>query len=77
MNYLFTEVTTVGAEKNQDIQQGYLAVSQGKISYLGTERPEGSFSREISCEGKVLMAGLVNAPYSFADDLIAGHWRRK
>lgn len=58
MSILFTQVRTPGEE---GLSQGYVAVSQGKISYVGENRPEGSFSREISCENKVLMPGLVNA----------------
>ena len=39
---------------------GYLAVEDKQISYIGTERPEGSFDREKDMSGKLLMPGLVN-----------------
>ncbi|MBQ0038082.1 MAG: amidohydrolase [Clostridiales bacterium] len=39
---------------------GYLAVKNEWITYIGTERPEGAFDCEKDMMGKLLMPGLVN-----------------
>lgn len=39
---------------------GYLAVEDKVISYVGKERPAGSFDREKDMSGKLLMPGLFN-----------------
>ncbi|MFI3253429.1 MAG: amidohydrolase [Eubacteriales bacterium] len=74
MSILFTNVTTQG---ENPLKQGYLATADGKITYMGQERPQGDFSREISCEDKILMAGLVNAhthvPMSLLRGIGGGH----
>lgn len=72
MHYLFTHVTAVGSCPEEDLQDGFLAVDQGKITYIGTQRPEGSFQREISCQGKILTAGLVNAHTHLPMTLLRG-----
>ncbi len=42
------------------IYTGYLAVEDQTISYVGRERPAGSFDREKDMSGKLLMPGLFN-----------------
>ncbi len=62
MNTLFTDVTALRMEDEDPLLTGgYVAVSGTKISRVGLERPEGPFDREISCTGKVMMPGLINA----------------
>ena len=64
------------------IQNGCMAVENGKITYLGTELPQGSFDRVIDGKGKILMPGLINAhahvPMTglrgYADDLALQTW---
>lgn len=43
------------------LENAFVAVEGGKISSVGTVRPEGSFDRVIDCRGGILMPGLVNA----------------
>lgn len=69
MSILFTQVQTVG---EQALQNGFVAVQDGLISYVGEERPTGEFSREISCEGKLLLPGLVNAHTHLPMTLLRG-----
>lgn len=67
MKYLFTGFT---AWQAPDMK--YLAVEEGKITFIGKERPTGDYDREISCEGKVLMSGLVNAHTHLPMTLLRG-----
>ena len=39
----------------------FVAVEGTQITYVGTQRPQGSFEEEIDGEGGVLMPGFVNA----------------
>ena len=39
---------------------GCLAVEDKRISYVGTEKPAGSFDREMDMSGKLLLPGLFN-----------------
>ena len=39
----------------------FVAVEGTQITYVGTQRPQGSFDQEIDGEGGVLMPGFVNA----------------
>ncbi len=70
---LFTQakILTMEAEGTL-IDQGFVAVAEGKIAYVGTERPQGDFAREISCQGKLLMPGLVNAHTHLPMTLLRG-----
>ena len=44
----------------EESYSGYLAVEDKVISYVGKERPAGSFDREKDMSGKLLMPGLFN-----------------
>lgn len=72
MTYLFTQVTAITAQAETDLNDGYLAVAEGKITYMGLERPSGTFDREISCQGKIMTAGLVNAHTHLPMSLLRG-----
>lgn len=61
MAILFQNVTAVVMDKAHTVLSGaYVAVNGGKISYVGTEKPQGDFERVIDGKGGILMPGLVN-----------------
>ena len=43
------------------LPNAYVTVAGSKISWVGTQRPQGSFEEEIDGKGRVLMPGFVNA----------------
>ena len=43
------------------LPDAFVAVEGTQITYVGTQRPQGSFEEEIDGEGGVLMPGFVNA----------------
>ena len=65
-----------------NITEGELHVDGDKIAYIGNNKGEGSFDKEIDCKGNVLMPGFKNAHThtamtflrSFADDLPLQEW---
>ncbi len=82
-NLLIEHVTAVTmCSADQIIEDGYIAVRGNRISYVGTERPEGNFDRVIDGCGMVAMPGLVNAHThtamtllrSYADDMNLKEW---
>ena len=64
------------------IEHANIVIEGNRITYLGKERPEGSFDREIDGRGKVAMPGLINAHThtamtvlrSYADDMNLQDW---
>ncbi len=61
MAILFQNVTAVVMDEAHTVLSGaYVAVDGGKISYVGTEKPQGDFERVIDGKGGILMPGLVN-----------------
>lgn len=62
MSILFTNVTAVTMDPAQpNLENAFVAVEGTKIAFIGKQRPEGEFEREIDCTGKVMMPGLINA----------------
>lgn len=62
MSTLFVNVSALLMdEAGTLLDNAYVAVEGGKISYVGTVRPEGQFGQIIDGGGNVLMPGLVNA----------------
>lgn len=47
-------------EKFEVIENAFLAVEGDKISYVGTELPQGDFDEIKDMSGKILMPGLIN-----------------
>ena len=47
--------------KSPDIFEGYLVVTDNKISYIGQALPTGLFDQVIECEGNLIMPGFKNA----------------
>ena len=62
MSILFQNVTAVLMDEARTVlRDGYVAVKGTEITYVGQQRPGGSFNKVINCEGKVMMPGFVNA----------------
>ena len=65
-----------------NIIEGELHTDGDKIAYIGNNKGDGSFDKEIDCKGNVLMPGFKNAHThtamtflrSFADDLPLQEW---
>ena len=74
MSILFTNVTAVTMDSAAPIlKNAFVAVEGANISYVGEKRPEGSFSREIDCTGKVMMPGLINAHTHIPMTILRGY----
>lgn len=59
---LFTNVTGLTMDDQKTtLENAFVLVEGRKIVGITSTRPEGTFDREISCEGKVMLPGLVNA----------------
>ena len=56
-----------------DNRSVYLSVCDRVISYIGAERPEGDFDREIDCHANLLMPGLYNTHCHAAMTLFRGY----
>ena len=69
-------------DKSCPIIKGELHTDNSKISYIGAEKKDGGFDREIDCKGNLLMPGFKNAHThsamtflrSYADDLPLQEW---
>lgn len=74
MRTLFSDVTAVTMDPERRVlPHAWVSVEGDKILSVDRERPEGSFDREISGEGKVLMPGLVNAHTHIPMTLLRGY----
>ncbi len=74
MSILFTNVTAVTMDPAQPrLKDAFLAVEGTKILDLGTQRPQGEFSRVIDCAGKVMLPGFVNAHTHLPMTLMRGY----
>ena len=74
MSILFEQVTVLTMDGSRTIlKDAYVAVEGEKISYVGTQRPQGNFARVISGKGKVLMPGFVNAHTHIPMTLMRGY----
>ena len=62
MSILFTNVTAVTMDPALPVlRSGFVAVDGSRITYVGTDRPEGSFSRTVDCTDRLMMPGLIDA----------------
>lgn len=62
MNTLFANVTAVLMDDARTVLPGaYVQVEDGKIVYVGRDRPRGFDGVQINGDGRVLMPGFVNA----------------
>ena len=74
MSVLFENASAVLMdEKNTVLEGAFVAVEGDKISYVGTQRPQGAFGQVIDAAGKVLMPGLVNAHTHVPMTLMRGY----
>ena len=69
-------------DKHPTIRDGYVGVRNGKIEYVGSERPAVSVKRIIDCRERILMPGLINTHAhtamcvmrGYADDYKLNEW---
>ena len=74
MSTLFTNVTALLMDGDfTTLKNGFVAVEGQRISYVGTQRPEGTFDDIIDCSGKVMMPGFVNAHTHVPMTLMRGY----
>ncbi len=74
MSVLFTNVTALLMDADfTTLTGGYVAVEGTDISYVGADRPEGSFDEVIDCTGKVMMPGFVNTHTHVPMTLMRGY----
>ena len=82
MKIRFYNARIMTAEKDCSIINGELHTDGEKISYVGAEKKDGIFDREINCEGNLLIPGSKDAHThsamtflrSYADDLPLQEW---
>ncbi len=74
MSTLFTNVTALLMDADfTTLRNGYVAVEGSCITYVGTQRPQGSYDETIDCAGKVMMPGFVNAHTHIPMTLMRGY----
>jgi len=74
MSTLFTNVTALLMDADfTTLKGGYVAVEGSKITYVGTDRPEGCFDETVDCTGKVMMPGFVNTHTHIPMTLMRGY----
>lgn len=60
MNILFCNANILTLDEGKVIDDGFVAVSDGKITYVGKTKPEGNFHEIINAKNKLLMPGFHN-----------------
>ena len=74
MSILFEHVTVLPMDgKRTVLKDAYVAVKDGKITHVGTDAPQGDFSRCIDGRDKVLLPGFVNAHTHIPMTLMRGY----
>lgn len=74
MSVLIMNVTAVLLdEKKTVLNNAYVAVESGKITYVGNERPVGSVEETIDGKGQVLLPGFVNCHTHIPMTLLRGY----
>ncbi|MCR5617555.1 MAG: amidohydrolase [Clostridiales bacterium] len=59
MSYLFKNANILTSDADEK-KQLFVAVDKNTITYVGPDRPQGSFDRTIDCTGKLLCPGFYN-----------------
>ena len=73
MDTLISNVTVVTMNERMDVLFGaYIAVTDGKISYIGKTVPEGKPATIVDGTGMVAMPGLVNCHTHLASTVLRG-----
>lgn len=74
MKTLFQDVIAVLMDEDKTVlHNAFVAVEGGKITYVGQQRPAGSFHEVIHGKGQVLMPGFVNAHTHIPMTLLRGY----
>ncbi|MCI8593829.1 MAG: amidohydrolase [Oscillospiraceae bacterium] len=74
MKTLFSNVTAVLMDElGTVLQNAFVAVDGTAIAHVGTERPQGTFDREVDGTGKILMPGLVNCHTHLPMTMLRGY----
>ena len=74
MSILIHNCTAVTVDAaNTVIPNAFVAVEGARISYVGADRPQGSFDQEIDGRGGLLLPGLVNAHTHVPMTLMRGY----
>lgn len=74
MNILIQDVIAVLMDEEKTVlHNAYVAVENGKITYVGDKRPEGTFQDVIHGKGQVLMPGFVNSHTHIPMTLLRGY----
>ena len=74
MSVLFTNVTALLMDADfTTLTNGFVAVEGTDITYVGVQRPEGTFDETIDCTGKVMMPGFVNTHTHIPMTLMRGY----
>ena len=75
MDTLISNVTVVTMNEKMDVLfGGYIAVTDGKISYIGKTAPEGKPDTIIDATGMVAIPGLVNCHTHLATTVLRNHF---
>ncbi|MDI6860667.1 MAG: 8-oxoguanine deaminase [Caldisericia bacterium] len=71
MKFLFKDVTLIGTmnKDGKEIENGYLTVENGVITFVGDKEPKGNYDRVIDGRGKLLLPGFVNTHHHFYQTL--------
>lgn len=72
MSIIFSNVRLL-PEYGYGDEEVFVAVDGERYSYVGRERPKGSFGREINAKGKLLVPGFYNAHCHCAMTLFRGY----
>ena len=74
MSVLFANVTALLMDEGfTTLRNGFVAVEGTNISYVGHDRPQGTFDETIDCTGKVMMPGFVNCHTHVPMTLMRGY----
>lgn len=74
MKTLIQEVTAVLMDEEKTVlKNAYVAVEDGKITYVGGKRPVGTFQEVIHGKNQVLMPGFVNCHTHIPMTLLRGY----
>ncbi|MBR4879027.1 MAG: amidohydrolase [Clostridia bacterium] len=85
MDILFINANILTMDNNKYIENGYVAIKDGKISYIGEVKPEGEAKEIIDAKNHLIMPGLHNihthlpmsAMRGYADEYDLDSWLNK
>lgn len=72
MNILIENITAVTMNECEIIENAFIAIENGKISYIGAQKPLGDFARTINGNGKAAMPGIINTHTHLPMTLLRG-----